>query len=75
MGIVYIFQLQTKIQSANKENIKLLDGMHEGVLIISKSSQKIIFCNKPAQNLIKEFIGLNQQKRAEIKYSWEQHSA
>lgn len=40
----------------NTENLKLLDGMHEGVLILSKSNNKVIFCNKPAQNLINKFV-------------------
>jgi len=44
-GVAYIFQLQNKISSTNSENCKLLDGMHEGVLIISQTTQKIIFCN------------------------------
>ena len=48
-GIRYIFQLQSKISLTNAENIKLLDGMHEGVLILSKRTNDIIFCNKPAQ--------------------------
>lgn len=48
-GIRYIFQLQSKISLTNAENIRLLDGMHEGVLILSKRTNDIIFCNKPAQ--------------------------
>ena len=47
-GIRYIFQLQSKISLTNVENIRLLDGMHEGVLILSKRTNDIIFCNKPA---------------------------
>ena len=37
-GIVYILELQSKILTTNNENIKLLDGMHEGVLILSKNN-------------------------------------
>ena len=51
-GIVHIFQLQSKIALTNAENIKLLDGMHEGVLILTKDGSDIIFMNKPAQNLL-----------------------
>ena len=32
--------------------------MHEGVLIIAIDSKQIMFCNKPAQNLMKKYIGL-----------------
>lgn len=56
VGIRYIFQLQSKIALTNKENIRLLDGMHEGVLILHKRTNDIIFCNKPAQQLLSRFI-------------------
>ena len=55
-GIRYIFQLQSKIAQTNAENIRLLDGMHEGVLILHKRTNDIIFCNKPAQQLLSRFI-------------------
>lgn len=42
-------KLQNTLNQTNSENIKLLDGMHEGVLIISSESKKIMFCNKPAE--------------------------
>ena len=34
------------------ENLKLLDGMHEGLLILSKSDNKAMFCNRPAHKLL-----------------------
>ena len=46
--IVYISQLQTKLVKTSTENIKVLDRMHEGVLIFSKETQSVIFCNEPA---------------------------
>ena len=55
-GIRYIFQLQSRIAQTNAENIRLLDGMHEGVLILHKHTKEIIFCNKPAQQLLSRFI-------------------
>lgn len=61
-GVSYISQLQAKISSTNSENCKLLDGMHEGVLIISQTTQKIIFCNKPAQQLL---YSLNGEKKTD----------
>ena len=48
MSLVYIFQLQTKLRDLNVENIKLLDGMHEGLLILSKENKNVMFCNKPS---------------------------
>ena len=38
-GIAYIYYLQNKIQVTNEANIKQLDGMHEGVLILSKKTK------------------------------------
>ena len=55
-GIRYIFKLQSRISQTNVENIRLLDGMHEGVLILHKHTKEIIFCNKPAQQLLSRFI-------------------
>ena len=49
-----------KITSTNKANIKLLDGMHESVLILSKTTKEIIFFNKPAQKLLKNFVGFSK---------------
>ena len=55
-GIILIMQLQSKIASTNAANIKLLDGMHEGVLILSKTSKEIFYKNKPAQELLSHFM-------------------
>ena len=32
--------------------------MHEGVLILSKKTKEVIFFNKPAQKLLKKFVGV-----------------
>lgn len=56
MVFVYISELHTEMHTTNRENVKLLDGMHEGLLILSKSNQKVMFCNSPAEKLIKNFL-------------------
>ena len=38
MVFVYISDLHHELHTTNTENVKLLDGMHEGLLILSKSS-------------------------------------
>ena len=48
MSLLNTFELQTKLKDLNGENIKLLDGMHEGLLILSKSNKNVMFCNKPS---------------------------
>ena len=45
------------LDSTNAENVKLLDQMHEGVLIFAKDTHEIIFCNNPAQKLLSRFVG------------------
>ena len=48
----YIGRLHARMNITNKENMRLLDGMHEGLLIVKKEEQKVImFCNRPAQKL------------------------
>ena len=46
--LLYIASLHSKMASVNVENLKLLDGMHEGLLILSKPSLKPMFCNRSA---------------------------
>ena len=36
IGLKYLMTLHEDLEFTNKENIKLLDGMHEGVLICHK---------------------------------------
>ena len=51
--MIYITELQDLLKKFIDQNGRLLDGMHEGLLILSKSSKRILFSNKPAQSLIK----------------------
>ena len=48
MIILYISTLHVRIKAFNVENIKLLDGMHESLLILSKTNNRVMFCNKPS---------------------------
>ena len=49
MTLLYISQLHNTMKTVNIENVKLLDGMHEGLLILLKSDpQRPMFCNKTA---------------------------
>ena len=56
MFILYVVDLHQELLTTNTENVKLLDGMHEGLLILSKTSHEVMFCNKPAKSLIKTFL-------------------
>ena len=54
MVIVYIQDLHMKLTSVNADNFKLLNGMHEGLLILNKNEDfsQIMFCNTPVMKLI-----------------------
>ena len=58
MVLLYISSLHVKMQLFNVENNKLLDGMHEGLLIMSKSNKEIMFCNKPSQKFLEGVLYL-----------------
>ena len=42
--------------------MRLLDGMHEGLLIVSKTQKDIMFCNRPAQKLFTGAINKNMHR-------------
>ena len=55
-ALIYISTLHEKVNSINQQNLRLLDGMHEGLLIISKaqesSSSEALYCNEMAAKLL-----------------------
>ena len=57
-SLIYISKLHNKLDTVNVQNVKLLDGMHEGLLIISKREKSTMFCNKPAQKILNSFLGV-----------------
>ena len=51
--LLYIFNLHKKMKTQNDQNVKLLDGMHEGLLILSKQQGKrVLFSNNPIEKFI-----------------------
>lgn len=52
MFFVHIAKIHSYLVLANEENVKLLNQMHEGVLILSKSENKVILSNKTSTKLI-----------------------
>ena len=51
--ILYVTELHKTLGDYSKMNEKLLDGMHEGLLIVSKRTSQTLFCNQPATSLLK----------------------
>ena len=48
MFSTFISQMYVHLFASNMQHIKLLNGMHEGVLIIDKNDKSAIFCNRSA---------------------------
>ena len=61
MMVLYISSLHDRMKSNNIANIQLLDGMHEGLLIRSKSDKKVLFCNRPSQKFLERAISVTEQ--------------
>ena len=61
MLVILIARVNAQRRLAHESHISLLDGMHEGLLILSQATdrapQQFMFCNKPAQKLIKRYLG------------------
>lgn len=59
LTIFYVMQLHAVLEFTNGENVKLLDGMHEGLCILKKTARfadeeesQVLFCNRPARKLL-----------------------
>ena len=66
-GLQYLGQLQKQLKFSNSESVKLLDGMHEGLLIVRKKlrsngERSVMFCNTPAKKIIAGFGSLMKGK-------------
>ena len=62
MLLLQFTEINRHVDEVNNQNIKLLNGMHEGLLILSKPKevgalQKIKLCNHSALKLVNTFIG------------------
>ena len=67
---LYVRDLHAKLGKLITENIKLLNRMHEGILIISKKSKSVVFANKPASEFLNN--SCNESKKnhsSQIKFS------
>ena len=61
MVIIYISQLHSTLEYTNKEHIKLLHGMHEGLMILDRTQETFLFSNNPARKLINRFFKKDKQ--------------
>ena len=67
---LYVRDLHGKMGKLIVENIKLLNRMHEGILIISKKDNSVVFANKPASEFLNN--SCNESKKnhsSQIKFS------
>ena len=58
MIVNYIRKLHNSLSSANEDNLRLLDGMHEGLLILNTNEKDpgVMFCNFQVKKIIKNFL-------------------
>ena len=69
MILLYISELHSKMKQSIVDNKKLLNGMHEGVLILSKGVEKsVIFCNNPVRTLLSGVIKIFEKKKLEMEF-------
>jgi len=61
MAAIYISKLHNTVKTTNMENAKLLDGMHEGLLILSKKERRTMFCNNTADKLLSLYLGAESE--------------
>lgn len=54
MLVTYVVQLKGKMSQLMIENLKLLDKMHEGLIVISEKDRRLQFASKPAISIIKQ---------------------
>ena len=74
MLFLHFIELNRHVDKVNSQNIKLLNGMHEGLLILGKpeevgASRKIKLCNHPALKLVNTFIGSLSNQDELVKHS------
>ena len=51
--VTYIAIIRGKNNQLIEENLKLLDKMHEGLIVVTEKDLAIKFANKPARRLLK----------------------
>jgi len=53
MVITHIAEIRYKLGKLLAENLKLLDGMHEGLIVISEKDYSLKFASRPAIAVLK----------------------
>ena len=54
MAVTYIAVIRGKNNHLIEENLKLLDKMHEGLIVVTEDEHHIKFANSPARRLLKQ---------------------
>lgn len=67
MVIIYISQLHATLEFTNSEHIKLLNGMHEGVLIFNDTQDQFVFCNRQAKKILSVFFGFGHDSLESVR--------
>lgn len=54
MAVTFIVKIQGKMSNLIVENLKLLDRMHEGLIVINKNDLSLKFASRPAIRVLKQ---------------------
>lgn len=61
MALIFVSEVNNQLKTTQAAGINLLNGMHEGILILSCSTKdepsQFRYCNKSARKLISTFLG------------------
>lgn len=61
-ALLHFSKLHQGLSTVNESNIKLLDSMSQGVLVLSQENKQAIFCNTAAQTVLSRAV--RQQSNA-----------
>ena len=56
MLVIFISRLQEKRKNSDMQNVRLLDGMHEGLLILNKADNAMMLSNFTAVKILRNFL-------------------
>ena len=67
MLLMYIAQIRSKLAQLIFENLNLLDGMHEGLIVLSESDKELQLASRPAIRLIQQLPDVDEDQKLSIE--------
>ena len=60
--LMYIVQIRSKLSQLIYENLNLLDKMHEGLIVLSRSDIELKLASRPAVRLINQLPEIDEER-------------